>query len=64
MRVVPIIAMMFLGIAAAQGQTMSQTNGQASSSGSAAGSDPLAVATSSSLTYTHHRAHETELHLV
>ena len=47
MRPVPIVAIMFLGIAAAQGQTMSQTNGQASSSGSAAGSDPLGVATSS-----------------
>jgi hypothetical protein len=45
MKSVFIIAIMFLGITAAQGQTVSQPNGQTSSS--VVGSDPLGVPTSS-----------------
>jgi hypothetical protein len=46
-----IIAILFLGVTAAQGQTMSQPNGQTTSSPNssqtAVGSDPLSVPTSS-----------------
>jgi hypothetical protein len=46
MKLVFGIAIMFLGIAAAQGQTASQPNGQTASGGSTAASDPLSVPTS------------------
>lgn len=42
-----IIAIMLLGITAAQGQTALQPNGQTNSSESAVGSDPFSVPTSS-----------------
>jgi hypothetical protein len=50
MKLVFIIAIMFLGITTAQGQqgqTVSQPNGQTNGNGSTIGSDPLSVATSS-----------------
>jgi hypothetical protein len=47
MKLVFGIAIMFLGIAAAQGQSASQPNGQTGSSASAAASDPLSVPTAS-----------------
>jgi hypothetical protein len=47
MQLVFIIAIMFLGITTAQGQTVLQLNGQTNSSESAVGSDPLGVPTSS-----------------
>ena len=47
MKVVFGIAIVFLGIAAAQGQTALQPNGQTNNSGSTAASDPLSVPTSS-----------------
>jgi hypothetical protein len=47
MKLVFGIAIMFLGIAAAQGQTALQPNAQTNGSGSTAGSDPLSVPTSS-----------------
>src|SRR3979490_1134063 len=48
MRLVFIIAIMFLGITTAQGQTVLQLNGQTNSGESAVGSDPLSVPTSPS----------------
>jgi Tfp pilus assembly protein PilV len=42
-----ILAIALLGLTAAQAQTSALTNGQANSSGTAATSDPLSVATSS-----------------
>jgi hypothetical protein len=47
MQLVFIIAIMFLGITTAQGQTVLQPNGQTNSSESAVGSDPLGAPTSS-----------------
>jgi hypothetical protein len=47
MQLVFIIAIMFLGITTAQGQTVLQLNGQTNTSQSAVGSDPLSVPTSS-----------------
>jgi hypothetical protein len=47
MKVVLIIATMFLGTMTAQGQTALQLNGQTNSSESAIGSDPLSAPTSS-----------------
>lgn len=47
MKLIFIIAVMLLGIATAQGQTMVQLNGQTNSSGTTVGSDPLSVATPS-----------------
>jgi hypothetical protein len=47
MQLVFIIAIMFLGITTAQGQTVLQLNGQTNISESAVGSDPLGVPTSS-----------------
>jgi hypothetical protein len=48
MRLVFIIAIMFLGITTAQGQTVLQLNGHTNGSQSAVGSVPLGVPTSSS----------------
>jgi hypothetical protein len=47
MKFVCIMAIMFLGITTAQGQTVSQLNSQTSGSEAAVGSDPLSVPTSS-----------------
>jgi hypothetical protein len=47
MKLVFGIAIMFFGIAAAQGQTALQPNGQTTGSGSIAASDPLSIPTSS-----------------
>ena len=46
MRRILIVAIMFLGVTTAQGQTVSQLNGQSNGTAGAVGSDPLGVPTS------------------